>query len=315
VNRERQAVEEAHPPLGGGADRGGPESRRRRHGYALADADWHEGVIGIVASRLVERYHRPVVLIAGGRTRGRGQAAPSAHSTCTKALSACSDHLLRWGGHRAAAGLSIDPSEVDAFARAFAEHADGMLSEQELAPVAFVDAIVPRGLPLTLDLAQELAQLAPFGLGNPGVTLLAPSCELRDLGTVGDGKHLKFRVRGENGATRSAIAFGLGSHLDRLRRAGPLRRPSSGSRRTAGTARSRRSSSCGRVFDSEDRYERALRRGLQRSVEARFPRSGSARSLRTSSPNDAVKAQPPARVGNASARCSQSRRPCRPLRS
>jgi hypothetical protein len=96
-----------------------------------------------------------------------------------------------------------------------------MLSEAELAPVTPVDAIVPRGTSLTLELAQELAQLAPFGLGNPGVTLLAPACQVRDLGTVGDGKHLKFRVRDEGGADAgSAIAFRLGSHLDRLRRAG-----------------------------------------------------------------------------------------------
>src|SRR5437867_5279493 len=96
-----------------------------------------------------------------------------------------------------------------------------MLSEDELAPATPVDAIVPRGLPLTLELAQELEQLAPFGLGNPAVTLLAPACELRDLGAVGDGKHLKFRVRGEDGRDAgSAIAFGQGSHLDRLRRVG-----------------------------------------------------------------------------------------------
>jgi single-stranded-DNA-specific exonuclease len=96
-----------------------------------------------------------------------------------------------------------------------------MLSDEELGSVTPVDAIVPRGTPLTLELAEELAQLAPFGLGNPGVTLLAPACELRDLATVGDGKHLKFRVRDEsNRDAGSAIAFGQGSHLDRLRRIG-----------------------------------------------------------------------------------------------
>jgi single-stranded-DNA-specific exonuclease len=96
-----------------------------------------------------------------------------------------------------------------------------MLGNEDLAPVTPVDAIVPRNVPLTLELAEELGQLAPFGLGNPGVTLLVPGCELRDLSTVGDGKHLRFRVRGENGRDAgSAIAFGQGSHLDRLRRIG-----------------------------------------------------------------------------------------------
>src|SRR4051812_13632282 len=222
ANRERQAVEDRILRSAVAKVDEWPEAKRRRHGYVLADADWHEGVIGIVASRLVERYHRPVVLIAGGdddawKGSGRSVGSFDLHG----ALSACSDHLGRWGGHRAAAGLSIDPKDVDDFARAFAEHADAILSDEELAPVTPVDAIVPRGLPLTLELAEELAQLAPFGLGNPGVTLLAPACELRDLGTVGDGKHLKFRVRGEDGRdSGSAIAFAHGSHLDRLRRVG-----------------------------------------------------------------------------------------------
>jgi single-stranded-DNA-specific exonuclease len=222
VNRERQAVEDRILRSAVKQIEEWPEAKRRRHGYALADADWHEGVIGIVASRLVERYHRPVVLIAGGEEEPwKGSGRSIGHFDLHGALSACSDHLQRWGGHRAAAGLSIAPSEIDDFARAFAEHADAMLADDELAPVTPVDAIVPRGTPLTLELAEELKQLAPFGLGNPGVTLLAPGCELRDLATVGDGKHLKFRVRDENSRDAgSAIAFGQGSHLDRLRRIG-----------------------------------------------------------------------------------------------
>src|SRR5437763_14884931 len=147
VNRERQAVEERILRAAVKQIEEWPEGRRRRHGYAVADADWHEGVIGIVASRLVERYHRPVVLIAGGdddawKGSGRSVGSFDLHG----ALAACSSHLGRWGGHRAAAGLSIDPGNVDEFARAFAEHADAMLSDEELAPVTPVDAIVPRGL-------------------------------------------------------------------------------------------------------------------------------------------------------------------------
>ncbi len=166
---------------------------------------------------------------------------------------------MRWGGHRAAAGLSIDPLQVDAFARAFAEHADAMLGDDELAPVTPVDAIVPRGLPLTLELAQELEQLAPFGLGNPAVTLLAPACELRDLGAVGDGKHLKFRVRGEDGRDAgSAIAFGQGSHLDRLRRIGRFdvvfRLQENRWNDTVAPQLVVR-----RVFDADDRYEELAR--------------------------------------------------------
>ena len=91
--------------------------------------------------------------------------------------------------------------------------------------VTRIDAVVPRGVPLTLGLCQELARLAPFGLGNPNVTLLAPACALGDLAAVGEGKHLRFRVRTEAGIDGgSAIAFGMGGQLDRYRATGSLRR-------------------------------------------------------------------------------------------
>ena len=80
--------------------------------------------------------------------------------------------------------------------------------------------MVPRGTRLTLELFAELARLAPFGLGNPDVTLLAPGCELGDLATVGEGKHLRFRVRCDGSDAGSAIAFGFGSQLDTYRREG-----------------------------------------------------------------------------------------------
>jgi single-stranded-DNA-specific exonuclease len=219
VNRERQAVEERILRAAVAQVESWPENKKRRHGYVVAGADWHEGVIGIVASRLVERYRRPVVLIAGTDElwKGSGRSVPA--FDLHGALSACSDHLKRWGGHRAAAGLSIEASEVEEFARAFAEHADAVLSDDELAPVAHVDAVVS-GDRLTLALCEELKQLAPFGLGNPGVTLVLPSAEVAELATVGDGKHLRFRVRDGARGGGTAIAFGQGSQLDRLRQLG-----------------------------------------------------------------------------------------------
>ena len=176
-------------------------------------------MIGIVASRLVERYHRPVVLIAGteGHWKGSGRSIPA--FDLHGGLAACSEHLERFGGHRAAAGLSIGPRRVDALAEAFAAHADEHLADDDLRPVTPVDAIVP-GAALTLGLCAELRRLAPFGLGNPGVNLLVAGCELTDLTTVGDGKHLRFRVADRGRPAGSAIAFGLGSQLDRFRRVG-----------------------------------------------------------------------------------------------
>jgi single-stranded-DNA-specific exonuclease len=220
LNRDRQAVEDRILRAAIAEVEDWPEAKRRRRAYVVSGEDWHEGVIGIVASRLVERYHRPVVLLAGtdGLWKGSGRSIPvfDLHA----ALGSCSRFLERFGGHRAAAGLSIRPDMIEPFADAFAARADMMLPSEELTPTTAVDAVLPRGARLTLDLCEELGRLAPFGLGNPDVTLLAPGCELGDLTTVGDGKHLRFRVNRGGRDAGGAIAFGQGTKLDRYRRQG-----------------------------------------------------------------------------------------------
>jgi single-stranded-DNA-specific exonuclease len=190
-----------------------------RRAYVVAAEGWHEGVIGIVASRLVERYGRPVILIAGteGDWKGSGRSIPS--FDLHDGLRECAGELERWGGHAAAAGLSIKPERLEAFTEAFASVADGRLAPDDLRPATTVDALVHGG-DLTLDLCAELARLAPFGLGNPNVTLLLAGCEIAEPSAVGEGKHLRFRVRDNGRDSGSAIAFRFGSQLDRLRRVG-----------------------------------------------------------------------------------------------
>ena len=216
LNRDRQAVEERILREAVAQVEGMPDAARRRRGYVLWSEDWHEGVIGIVASRLVERYQRPIVLVAGSREawRGSGRSIPS--FDLHGALAACSKHLERFGGHRAAAGLSLDPERIDAFADAFGSYADAHLRDEDLRRPAVVDAVVSAG-DLTLGLAQELDRLAPFGLGNPDVTLLVPAARAVMPTTVGEGKHLRFRVEQSGHDAGTAIAFGQGGQLDRLR--------------------------------------------------------------------------------------------------
>jgi single-stranded-DNA-specific exonuclease len=219
LNRERQAVEERIVREAIAAVDEMPERMRLRHGYVLWNEDWHEGVIGIVASRLVERFHRPVVLITRSHDSWKGSGRSIASFDLHGALAACSSSLERFGGHRAAAGLSIDETRIEAFAEDFAAHADAHLDLGDLFEVVTVDAVVS-ARDLTLELAEELARLAPFGLGNPEPTLLVPATEAVAPGTVGDGKHLRFRVRQHGRDAGSAIAFGQGKQIDRLRAAG-----------------------------------------------------------------------------------------------
>jgi single-stranded-DNA-specific exonuclease len=254
LNRDRQLVEERIRREAVQQIESWPEPLKRRRGYVVAGADWHEGVIGIVASRLVERYNRPVVLIAGTDEawKGSGRSIPS--FDLHGALGACAEHLERFGGHRAAAGLSILPGNVEAFAAAFAEQAGDALAEDDLRATTELDAILPPGTPLTLDLCAELEKLAPFGLGNPGVTLLAAGVEIAEAAQLSEGKHLRFRVRENGRDAGSAIAFGLGGQLDRFRR--ELRydvafRPQEN--RWNGTVSPQLVVK--RVFDADERYE------------------------------------------------------------
>jgi single-stranded-DNA-specific exonuclease len=216
LNRDRQAVEDRILREASRLVEQLPEPERRRRGYVLWSEDWHEGVIGIVASRLVERFHRPVVLVTSSHDGWKGSGRSIPRFDLHGALAACSEHLDRFGGHRAAAGLSIDPDRLEAFAEAFAAHADSVLEVDDLHTQTVVDAVVSSA-DLTLELAQELERLAPFGLGNPDVTLLVPGTRVVSPSLVGDGKHLRFRVSQNGRDAGSAIAFGQAFELDRLR--------------------------------------------------------------------------------------------------
>jgi single-stranded-DNA-specific exonuclease len=175
----------------------------------VAGEGWHPGVVGIVASRLVERWRRPCVVIAlddhgGGRGSGRSISAYDLHA----GLAACSEHLARFGGHRMAAGVELEAGAVDPFRRALAAHAGAALSPQDLITVERVDAIVPGG-DLGLELAEDLERLRPFGMGNPQPTLLVPSARFeRVLGMGDDKEHSRFTLVAAGGAKSRGVAFG-----------------------------------------------------------------------------------------------------------
>nr|MBA3301139.1 hypothetical protein [Thermoleophilaceae bacterium] len=174
--------------------------------YVLAGEGWHPGVIGIVASRMVERHHRPCVMVAldgeSGRGSGRSIPAYDLHA----GLDACSDHLVRFGGHRAAAGFDVKAEDLDAFRSAFAAHAAGALTPEDLIPEQPVDALVPCtevGLPL----AEELRRLGPFGHGNRSPVLLLPAARVEDVRGMGEeNQHARLTVA-SGGARARAVAF------------------------------------------------------------------------------------------------------------
>ncbi|HEV2923617.1 MAG TPA: single-stranded-DNA-specific exonuclease RecJ [Solirubrobacteraceae bacterium] len=207
ANRERRQIEErirweAEAQIA---------SLGSRSAYVLAGEGWHPGVIGIVASRLAERECAPVVMIALDGETGRGSGRSVEAFDLLGGLDACGEHLLRYGGHRAAAGLEIEAGRIEDFASAFCAHADGVLGPQDAIAVERVDAVVG-GDELGMSLAEELQSLAPFGRGNPTVSLLVADATFADARPMGEGRHVRFTVR-SRGTRARAVAFGTGGRL------------------------------------------------------------------------------------------------------
>jgi len=207
ANGERRATEREVTFAAEAALRELPEDLREASGLVVAGEGWHPGVIGIVASRLVEKLHRPVVVVSlesDGSGRGSGRSIP--RFDLLAGLEACAEHLSGFGGHKVAAGLELKPGSLDAFREAFAAHAAEVLAPEDLVRTERIDAMVG-GASLGLDLAEELGRLGPFGMGNPGIRLLVPSARVRDVRTMGEGKHARFSLH--SGSHKAlGVAFG-----------------------------------------------------------------------------------------------------------
>ena len=174
----------------------------------VAGEGWHPGVVGIVASRLVERWRRPCVVISmedgSGRGSGRSVSAYDLHA----GLDACAGHLTRFGGHRMAAGVELDAESLDPFRRALAAHAAGELCPEDLIPCDRVDAVVAGGA-LGLELAEELERMRPFGSGNPQPNLLVPGARLEGVSGMGEERqHARFTLVTAGGSRSRGVAFG-----------------------------------------------------------------------------------------------------------
>lgn len=182
--------------------------QRDRHAYVLWGAGWHAGVIGIAAARIVEQTARPAVLVAvddAGIGKGSGRSIP--RFDLHAALSECAGHFTRFGGHRAAAGLTMDASRLPAFAEQFDAVAKAWLRPEDLVPELRIDAEVPLAS-VDESLERLLRRFEPFGVGNPAPLLcttgVSVSAAPRRIGSDG----LRFAVE-TGAASLEAIGWGL----------------------------------------------------------------------------------------------------------
>jgi len=197
---DRRTLDEALALLAGRWD---PD---RDHGVVLAGEGWHPGVIGIVASRVVERIHRPVVLVAMDGERGRGSARSIPGFHLHDAIGEVADSLVRFGGHAQAAGLEVEREQLEAFREGFEEIARRRLSDVDLRPRLRIDLELDPA-DADLELADRSQWLGPHGIGNARPVFLSRDVRVREAREVGTG-HLKLRLDAGD-TTIDAIGFGL----------------------------------------------------------------------------------------------------------
>jgi len=193
LNRQRQRTErsilrEAEEQIAKGVD------LREEWALVLASPSWHLGVVGIVASKLVERYNRPALLICVEGEEARGSARGVEAMSLLEALEECSDLLTKFGGHKMAAGFSLRTKNLWEFRRRFNEAVRRRLTEEDLEPKVVVDAILEPG-EVHLGLARDVARMEPFGQGNPRPIMALRNVEIAGARRVGGGKHLKMALR------------------------------------------------------------------------------------------------------------------------
>jgi single-stranded-DNA-specific exonuclease len=185
------------------------------YGIVLAEEGWHPGVIGIVASRIVEEFGRPTVLVALDRSEGKGSGRSIAAFDLHAGLVSCRDLLIRFGGHRSAAGVTIARDRVPDFAERFNLTARARLSADDLIPQLHADLEV-RISELTPQLESMFRHLEPCGVGNPSPTLVARQLRVVTAPRVVGNDHLKLRLGDGVGDELEAIGWGMASRCTEL---------------------------------------------------------------------------------------------------
>ncbi|MBC8450843.1 single-stranded-DNA-specific exonuclease RecJ [bacterium] len=210
---ERQVLDDATRILEETVDLG------RNRSIVLWSAGWHAGVIGIVASRIAKQYNRPTVLlsITDGIAKGSGRSIPG--FDLHAALISCKDHLLSFGGHQYAAGVSLAEEHLEVFRACVEDAVSSKLSPDDLVSEVEIDAMIPL-TECSFELVNMLKRVRPFGAGNPEPVFGTRDVKVTSAKVVGNG-HLKMTVeQGEK--VMDAIGFGLGEVFDDLKRSGGM---------------------------------------------------------------------------------------------
>ena len=178
---------------------------------------WHHGVIGIVASKITERYYRPSIIISTDEDgTGKGSARSIRNFDLFRALTACEDLLDRYGGHEMAAGLTIQSNRIDELRKRINEYADSVLTDDDLMPCLKIDAFAESS-DLTIESVQELDKMAPYGESNPKPAFGYMALRIAAIRTMSAGKHIKLLLRDTDMPHVEAVGFNMGELAQQYR--------------------------------------------------------------------------------------------------
>jgi single-stranded-DNA-specific exonuclease len=199
-NRERQQVQQKITELALFETEGITE----KHFVVVAGEGWHQGVIGLAASRIAEKLHRPTIVLSLKEGFGHGSARSIPGFHLLNALDICGDLFEQYGGHAAAAGMKVKQQNIPDVLRRLDEYAAGILTEEDLIPELKIDALLT-SRSLSLELVESLAAFEPFGAGNPKPIFITRDLVLRDEPFVMKEKHLKLKLVGEGNKQFEAV--------------------------------------------------------------------------------------------------------------
>lgn len=187
----------------------------KKNVIVLGKNGWHNGVIGIVASRLAEVYHRPCILISIDNGVGKGSGRSVGNFNLFDALTACESVLTNFGGHSVAAGLGINEDKIAELDKMINKYAKENLTAEDMVPIVKIDCIIG-GANLNIATAKMLSALEPYGMGNETPVFAVKDVQVAEISSVGaEKKHLRMQVI-KDGVKINAIGFGMGEFLDLL---------------------------------------------------------------------------------------------------
>lgn len=213
-NRERQATEQKILEEALGVIAADP-SMEDDYVLIIGHEGWHHGIIGIVASKISERFNKPCILISTGDGMGKGSGRSIKCFNLFKALEHCGSDLTKFGGHELAAGLSLETEKIPLLRRHINEYAKSILNEEDFIPRIYVDTALPAEY-VNMNTAERLMLLEPYGMGNASPVFFAKGLEVTNIRPLSEGKHIKLTLAG-GGSVIDAVGFGMGACLSEIK--------------------------------------------------------------------------------------------------